>query len=241
MTYLKENELYEDLEYKGLEIIQHKDGYRFTSDAVLLANTVRALPDDKVVDLGTGSGIIAILIAAKTRIKEVIGIEIQQRLADMAERSVKHNKLESRVKIVNSPMQNIHKEIGSDYDIVVTNPPYEKANGKENPSENEICRQEYSVTLEEVILNASKLLKFGGLFYIINKAKRLAEMIYYMKQNNLEPKKITLIQPKADKAVDTVIVECKKGAKPSLVIPKPFILYNADGSLTDEGKEIYGK
>lgn len=241
MISLKENECFENLEYNGLEIIQHKEGYRFTSDAVLLANMVKVYPNDKVVDLGTGSGIIAILIAAKTKVQKVVGVELQSRLADMAQRSVEHNNMQEKVEIINEPIQNIHKAIGASFDIVVSNPPYEKRGDKTNPSEIEICRQEYGITLNEVIESGAKLLRFGGTFYIINKAKRLAEMIYYMKDCSLEPKNIIMIQPKAEKNVDTVIVEAKKGAKPSLIIPKPFILYNEDGSFTDRAKEIYGK
>lgn len=241
MIELKENECLEDLECNGLEIIQDKNGYRFTSDAVLLANFINALPASRVVDLGTGSGIISILIASKTKAKLVVGVEIQQRLAEMAARSVAHNNLTEKINIINKPMQNIHKEIGNDFDIVVTNPPYEKAQTKANPTETEICRQEYLVSLSEVIQTASKLLKFGGMFYIINKARRLADMIYFMRSNDVEPKKITMIQPKANKDVDTVIVEAKKGGKPSLVVPKPFIVYNDDGSFTEQARRIYGK
>lgn len=235
---LKENEKLESLDCNGLEIIQHTEGYRFTSDSVLLANMVKAMPHHRVVDLGTGSGIIAILIASKKQPKEVIGVEIQPRLADMATRSVIYNKLEDKITIINKPMQNIDKEIGNNFDIVVCNPPYEKATKKE-PAESDICRYEHCVTLEEVIATAEKLLKYGGTFYIINRAKRLAEIIYYMKQKKLEPKKIVMIQPKASKAIDTVIVEGKKGGKPSVLVPKPFVLYNEDGSLTEEARRIY--
>ncbi|HHT84042.1 MAG TPA: tRNA1(Val) (adenine(37)-N6)-methyltransferase [Clostridiales bacterium] len=241
LNMLKENEKFESLDYKGLEIIQSKNGYRFTSDAVLLANTVKALPGQRAVDLGTGSGIIAILIAAKTQVKEVIGVEIQKRLADMAKRSVEHNNLSSKIKIINKPLQGIYKELGNNFDIVVCNPPYQTLTSKkDNPDEEDICRYEYAVTLKEIMECAQKLLKFGGNFYIINKAKRLSEMIYFMKEHKIEPKKITLIQPKPDKSIDTVIVEGKKGAKSSLVIPKPLVVYNEDGTFTDEVKRMYG-
>ncbi|MDD4316781.1 MAG: methyltransferase [Clostridia bacterium] len=238
---LKDNEKFEDLEYNGLEIIQHKDGYRFTSDAVLLANSVKVLPGQRVVDLGTGSGIIAIIIAAKTRAKLVYGVEIQSRLADMAQRSAEHNGLTDRIKIVNCPMQQADKLIGSGFDVVVCNPPYEKALDTDTPTEKDICKREQLVSLEQVIASAQTLLKFGGTFYIINKAKRLAEIIYYMKQKGIEPKKITLIQPKADKDIDTAIIEGKKGGKPSLTVPRPLVVYREDGGLTDEARRLYGK
>lgn len=237
---LKENEQFEDLEYNGLEIIQNREGYRFTSDAILLANCVKALPKHKVADLGTGSGIIAILIAAKTRAKHVFGIEIQPQLADMAQRSVIHNGLSDRITIINCPMQSAREQIGGGFDIAVCNPPYEKA-GCASLTEKDICKSEQLVKLEEVVASAVSLLKFGGVFYIINKAKRLAEIIYEMKQKGIEPKKITLIQPKADKDIDTVIVEGKKGAKPSLVVPKPLVIYGEDGQYTAEVRRMYNK
>lgn len=237
---LKENEQFEDLEYNGLEIIQNRAGYRFTSDAVLLANYVKALPKHRVVDLGTGSGIIAILVAAKTKAKQVIGIEIQPQLADMAQRSVAHNGMSDRITIFNCPMQSAEEKIGGGFDIAVCNPPYEKA-ARASLTEKDICKSEQLVTLEEVVSSAATLLKFGGVFYIINKAKRLAEIIFEMKQKGIEPKKITLIQPKADKDFDTVIVEGKKGAKPSLVVTKPLIVYGEDGQYTAEVRRIYNK
>lgn len=237
---LKENEQFEDLEYNGLEIIQNKEGYRFTSDAVLLANCVKALPKHRVVDLGTGSGIIAIIIAAKTKAQQVFGIEIQPQLADMAQRSVAHNAMTDRITIINCPMQQAKEKIGGGFDVVVCNPPYEKATCVSS-AEKDICKSEQLVTLEEVIATATSLLKFGGVFYVINKAKRLAEIIYEMKQKGIEPKKITLIQPKADKDIDTVIVEGKKGAKPSLVVPKPLVVYGEDGEYTAEVRRMYNK
>jgi tRNA1Val (adenine37-N6)-methyltransferase len=138
-------------------------------------------------------------------------------------------------------LQGIYKELGNNFDIVVCNPPYQTLTSKkDNPDEEDICRYEYAVTLKEIMECAQKLLKFGGNFYIINKAKRLSEMIYFMKEHKIEPKKITLIQPKPDKSIDTVIVEGKKGAKSSLVIPKPLVVYNEDGTFTDEVKRMYG-
>jgi tRNA1Val (adenine37-N6)-methyltransferase len=236
---LKQNERFEDLEYNGLEIIQNTEGYRFTSDAVLLANSVKAFSKHRVVDLGAGSGIISIIIAAKTSAKEIVGIEIQPALADMAKRSVAHNKLSDRIKIINCPMQQAKDIIGGGFDIAVSNPPYEDA--VENPTEVDMCKREQLVTLEEVVASAEQLLKFGGVFYIINKAKRLAEIIFYMKQKNIEPKRITLIQPKAGKDIDTVIVEGKKGGKPSLVVPKPLVVYDENGQYTDEVRRMYNK
>ena len=238
---LKENEQFEDLEIGGLKIIQSKSGYRFTSDAVILANFVRALPNQKIVDLGSGSGVIGILLSAKTKATTIYLVEIQQRLADMSKRSVEYNNLGNRIKVINAPMQTIHKKIGSDFDVVVCNPPYEKADSQDISTQQNICKKELLVTLKECIQSASKLLKYGGKLYMINKVKRLADTILYLKENNLEPKRLTMIYPKASKQADTFIIEAKKGGKPHMVLSQPFILNNEDGTMTAETRRIYGK
>lgn len=238
---LKDGERLDDLEYKGLEIIQHSDGYCFTSDSVLVANLVNVKHTDRVVDIGTGSGIIAILIAAKFLPKKVIGVEIQERLAEMASRSVIHNNLSDVIEIVNAPAQGVEKIIGDGYDVVVTNPPYDENCKKENATEKEICKSEVSLSAAECVKTAARLLKFGGLFYMVNKARRLTDVIYSMRSSGIEPKKIYFIQPKKDKDADTFIVEGKKGGKPSVIIPKPIVVYEDDGEFTEFARRIYNK
>ncbi len=238
---LKDGERLDDLEYKGLEIIQHSDGYCFTSDSVLVANLVNVKHTDRVVDIGTGSGIIAILIAAKFLPKKVIGVEIQERLAEMATRSVIHNNLSDVIEIVNAPAQGVEKIIGDGYDVVVTNPPYDENCKKENATEKEICKSEVSLSAAECVKTAARLLKFGGLFYMVNKARRLTDVIYSMRSSGIEPKKIYFIQPKKDKDADTFIVEGKKGGKPSVIIPKPIVVYEDDGEFTEFARRIYNK
>lgn len=238
---LKDGERLDDLEYKGLEIIQRSDGYCFTSDSVLVANLVNVKHTDRVVDIGTGSGIIAILIAAKFLPKKVIGVEIQERLAEMATRSVTHNNLSDVIEIVNAPAQGVEKIIGDGYDVVVANPPYDENCKKENATEKEICKSEVSLTVAECVNTAARLLKFGGLFYMVNKARRLTDVIYSMRNSGIEPKKIYFIQPKKDKDADTFIVEGKKGGKPSVIIPKPIVVYEDDGEFTEFARRIYNK
>ncbi|MGN1042045.1 MAG: tRNA1(Val) (adenine(37)-N6)-methyltransferase [Christensenellales bacterium] len=238
---LKSGERYEDLEYKGLEIIQSEDGYRFTSDSVLVANLANVKRGDRVVDIGTGSGIIAILIAAKFSPSEVVGVEIQPRLADMAARSVAHNGLEGVVKIVNSPAQGAEKIIGGGFDVVVTNPPYDENVSDKPADEIQICKSEVCLTVADCVRTASRLIKYGGLFYMVNKARRMVDVVCSMRENGIEPKKLYLIQPKKDKDVDTFIVEGKKGAKPSVVLPKPIVIYDDDGNFTDFSRRLYNK
>ncbi len=236
------SERLDDLEYKGLRIIQDPDGYCFTSDSVLLANLCRVKKGDNVCDLCTGSGVVALLVSAKYDPKKVIGVELQPRLADMAQRSVRYNGYDGRVEILCSSAQNAPKSLGKGvFDVVLVNPPYAPKTEKEGYSEEEICRTEAFLTLEETIGVSAELLRFGGNFFMVNKASRLADALSLMRQYKIEPKKLTLIQPKASKDVDSFVVEGKKNGKPHLVIPPPVIVYNEDGTYTDTARRIYGK
>lgn len=238
---IKPNERLDDLEYKGLMLIQDPDGYCFTSDSVLLANLAEVKRLDTVVDIGTGSGIVAILIAAKFAPRKVIGLEIQPRLASMAQRSVVHNRLEDVVEILNIPAQGAEKIIGNNYDVVVSNPPYDKPVAGAGESEKEICKTEIKLSVEETVISASRLLKYGGKFFMVVRASRLTDALSAMRANKIEPKKLYLIQPKSDKDVDTVVIAGKKGGKSSLIVPRPIVIYNEDGTMTDEAKKIYNK
>ena len=241
---LKEHERLDDLEIKDYHVIQSPDGYCFTSDSVMLSNYVNVKKTDKVVDLCTGSGVIALLIHAKFSPKLIYGIEIQPRLADMATRSVKYNGLEESIKIINAPVQGCTKIIGSGFDVVTVNPPYDKTDlvgDKDEYSEKDICKSEVCLTVEECVEWGAKLLKFGGTFYMVNKARRLVDVICAMRNCGIEPKKIRFIQPKASKEIDVFVIEGKKGAKPSLTLPTPLIVYNEDGTYTEAARRIYNK
>ena len=220
---LKEKERLDDLQYKGLKIIQHPDKYCFTSDAVVLANLVKVDAGDKVIDLGAGSGIIAILIAAKTKAKHVTGLELQPDMADMAERSVTYNNLSNKVKIVNGDIKDSVKLFGPEqFDIAVSNPPYARAgSGEQNKTSGiAISCHEVAITQKEIITAAGKLLKFGGALYIINKCDRMAEIIYDMKAAGLEAKESYIVSGQRAVAVepDTVVIVGKKGGKPGMKI-----------------------
>lgn len=239
--FLKDGERLDDLEYDNLRLIQRPDGYCFTSDSVLLSNLARVKKGDRVADIGTGSGVVAILIAAKFLPETVVGVEIQERLADMAARSVALNGLTERVKIVCAPAQGVEKLIGDGYDVVVSNPPYEPAYNVAEPSEKDICRSEIKLTAEECVSCASRLLKYGGLFYTVNRARRLIDVVCAMRRENIEPKKLILIQPKRGKKIDTFIVEGKKGGNPSLDLPEPVVIYEEDGGYTEFARRLYNK
>lgn len=219
MTLIKETEKLEDLQFNNLFIIQDTKGYRFTSDAVALANFVKVKSGGKLIDLCSGSGVIGILASAKNKVSKTVLVEIQECLSDMSRRSVEYNKLEN-IEVVNAPLQNISKTVGVGvYDTVVCNPPYKKCGTAKLLNDNEsiaIARHELTVTLEEIIKEASVLLKFGGEFYIINKEERLVDMMVLLRKYNLEPKVLKLL-PSA-KGANVVMLKAKKGGKSGIEI-----------------------
>lgn len=241
MAKVYDFERIDDLQVNGLKIIQNPEKYCFTSDAVLLANTVKANYKSKVCDLCTGSGVIAILIQGKQNVECVAGIEIQKDIANMAKRSVELNNLQDKITIYNISVQDAPRLIGQGlFDIVVVNPPYASVNTGEIVTDSSIAisKSEIKLKLSELALSASKLVKFGGKFYIIHRAGRLAEIIYELKNVGLEPKVITLVYPKISKNADTVIIESVKGAKQGVILKK-LIVFNEDNSYTDEAKRLY--
>jgi tRNA1(Val) A37 N6-methylase TrmN6 len=219
MTLIKENERLDDLQFNNLYIIQDAKGYCFTSDAVALANFVSVKSGGKLVDLCSGSGVIGILASAKNTVEKTVLVEIQDYMADMSRRSVEYNKL-SNIEVVNAPLQGIHKTIGmAVYDAVVCNPPYKKRGTAKLINENEsiaIARHEIAVTLEEIIKEASLLLKYGGDFYIVNKEERLTDMIVFLRQYGLEPKVLKILP--SIKGANIVMLKAKKGGKSGLTI-----------------------
>lgn len=192
----------------GLKIYQSDKLYKFTTDAIALANFVPDQTNKKVVELGSGSGVISILLASVKNAKSVVAVEVQKNLAEMSQKSVEINNLNDKITIVNLPMQNINKTIGDHFDTVVCNPPYRKVGSGEKQLEDTIaiCRHEILVTLAEVVETASILLNSKGSFYIVHQSERLAEVCYLMKQFDIEPKQILPIAPNLQKEPNLVIV-----------------------------------
>ena len=233
----------DDLQCKGLKIMQYTDGYCFTSDAVLLANTGRCKRGDTIVDFGGGNGVISLLLTAKTPCEKVIGIELQKDVAELAVKNVELNNLQDKVTIVNDDIANAPELLGKEsVEVVVCNPPYfSLGSGEKRESEQiALSRHESVCTLEDIIASASKILKFGGAFYIIHKTTRMAEVIAYCSQNKLIPKTLTLIYPKISKKADTFVLTCKKRGKHSLDVEK-LVVYDEDGNMTQEAKAMYNK
>lgn len=215
---IKNNERLDDLQCNGLYIIQNPDKYCFTSDAVALANFAKVKSGGSLVDLCSGSGVIGILMGAKNKISSVHLVEIQEYMADMSSRSVLYNGLDNYF-VHNCPLQGIHKVIGSSFDTVVCNPPYKKENSTNILNQDEsiaIARHEITVTLAEIIKEASALLKFGGEFYIVNKEERLTDIMCLLRENHLEPKELKILV--GGKSANRVMIKAKKGGKSGIKI-----------------------
>ena len=242
---LKENEKIDDLEYKNFKIIQNKNGFCFGIDSVLLSDFAKQIKkNSKVLDLGTGTGIISILLCGKTELKKIIGVEIQKEVADMAKRSVELNKLENRIEIINEDIRKISKIFpANSFDAIVTNPPYKKENTGLTSKEKTqlISRHEVMCNIEDIAKISSKLLNSNCSIYMIHRPDRIVDIIYYFKKYNLEPKIIRFIYPKINKEPNLVLIKATKGGKEFLKIEKPLIVYNEDGTYTDEILTIYNK
>ena len=242
-TELRENERIDDLQRSGLRIIQDSRRFCFGMDAVLLSGFVSAKPGDHVLDLGTGTGIIPILLSAKTQAERLTGLEIQQESAEMAKRSVAMNALEKRIDIVTGDIREAKTLFGASvFDVVTSNPPYMIADhGLKNPTdEKTIARHEVLCTLEDVVSQAAAVLKPGGHFYLVHRPFRIAEIITKMCAYRLEPKRMRLVYPYVDKEPVMVLVEGVRGGKPRMTVEKPLIIYREPGVYTEELRRDYG-
>lgn len=240
---LKENERIDDLQRNQYKIIQNPSRFCFGMDAVLLSGFARAKEGDRVLDLGTGTGIIPLLMEAKTKAAHLTGLEIQAESADMAARSVKLNGLSDKIAIVNGDIKEAVRLFGAaSFDVVTCNPPYmTDHHGLKNPEEPKaIARHEILCCLEDVISQSAKLLKPGGSFYMVHRPFRLAEIMVLLRQYRLEPKRMKLVYPFVDKEPNMVLLEANRGGKPRMTVEKPLIVYKAPGVYTDEIYDIYG-
>ena len=241
--YLLPGERVDDLQRNNYQIIQSTNKFCFGMDAVLLSGFTRVMQGENVLDLGTGTGIIPILLEAKTEGKHFSGLEIQAESSDMARRSVALNQLEDKIDIITGDIKEASKIFGmASFDVVTSNPPYmNHSHGLTNPSEAKaIARHELLCTLEDVVREAARCLKPNGRFYLVHRPHRLAEIIRTLNEHKLEPKRMKLVHPYLEKEPNMVLIEAVKSGKPYLTVEAPLIVYKEPKVYTQEIYDIYG-
>ena len=230
------------LGYKNRKIFQDTDCFSFSLDSIMLANfvTIR-LKDKKIVDLGCGNGVIPLIMSLRCD-KKIIGVELQSKLADMAKRSVDYNNLNDFIEIINCNMKDyVSDETFESFDLITCNPPYFKVNDKNYFNDNiekVIARHEVEITLSELMVIVKKLLKNNGNFAIVHRTDRLMDILSEFRKNNIEPKRVRFVHEKSNKESTLVLIEGQKNGKVGLKVENPFILYNEDGSETEEYKRL---
>lgn len=243
-TIILEDERIDDLQCKGYQLIQKPKGFCFGIDAVLLSDFVKVKKGQRILDFCTGSGVIPILLAAKTEGKEFTGLELQKEYADMAGRSVQLNHLEEKVNIICGDVKDVKKLFSpASFPVVTVNPPYmTEHHGLTNLLEPKtIARHEVTLSLENVIMAASYVLPESGSFFMIHKPFRLAEIFQCMKKYHIEPKRMRLVHPYVNKEPTMVLIEGLKGGRERITIEPPLIIYKEPGVYSEEIFRIYGK
>lgn len=243
MFNLKPEERLDDLQIKDYQIIQNPGKFCFGIDAVLLSSFAKVKKGETVLDLGTGTGILPILLEAKSEGKYFKGLEIQEESADMARRSVEYNHLQEKIEIVTGDIKEAATIFGTvSFDVITTNPPYMIGqHGLPNPeSAKAIARHEVLCCLTDILRESAKILKPKGRFYMVHRPFRLAEILAQMQNYGLEPKRMRLVHPYVDKEPNMVLVEGMKGANPRMTVEPPLIVYEKDGSYTEELLKMYG-
>ena len=240
---LKENEKIEDLQYKNIKIIQDKKGFCFGIDSILLSDFTKNIKKEaKVLDLGTGTGIIAILLCEKTKLKEIIGIEKQKEVYEMAKRSIQLNQLEHKFKILQEDIINLSNHFEKNtFDVIVTNPPYKKKDtGIQNEEKKKIIsRHETTATLEDFIKTSKNLLKDKGEFYMVHKPERLVDILNLMRNYKIEPKILRFVFTNQKSEPKLILIKGIKNAKPFLKVEKNLYIYKENGEYTEEIYQIY--
>lgn len=238
---LKPTERIDDIQIKNLKIIQDKEGFCFGIDAVLLANFAKIKSGQSGVDLGTGTGIIPLIIAGKSEAKHLYGVEIQTIVAEMAKRTINLNRLEDKIDIINCDLKDIESHLPKhSFDFVTSNPPYMNPTGIENQNEMvRISKQEIKCNLEDVFVAAAYLLKQGGAFYMIHRPNRIIDMSVFSRRYKLELKELKLIHPSINKAPNLALMKFVKNGKSDLKILPPLYVYDENGNYTQEINKIY--
>lgn len=240
---LSNNERIDELHIKGYQIIQSQERFCFGMDAVLLSDFVKGKSGAKILDMGTGTGIIPILLEAKEKGEQFFALEIQKESVEMARRSVQLNGLQDKIQVIEGDIKEASKFMkASSFDIVTCNPPYMNSqHGITNPDiPKAIARHEILCTLEDVVREGAKLTKQRGSFYLIHRPFRLAEIMGMLLKYKLEPKRMRLVYPYIDKEPNMVMIQAVKGGNSRIQIESPLIVYEKNGTYTEEIYKIYG-
>lgn len=233
ITILNENERIDDLENSNLKIIQNTENFCFGMDAVLLSGFVKAKKKCEILDLCTGTGIIPILLSAKTKAETIYGVEIQKQSFDICLRNVALNSLENRLEFFNADLKTF--KLKREVDIVTVNPPYMSNTGALNKNdEKTIARHEVLATINDVMNCVNKNLKYGGDFYMVHRPDRLVDIFFAMRQNNIEPKIIRFVKSFSHSIPSMVLIKGQKAGKPSLKYENDLIIYKDVNVYTDE-------
>lgn len=237
---LNEGEEIHDLQINDLFLIQNKNGYCFTTESVLLANFIKLKPTQKAVEFCAGNGIISVLVASKNKYKEIIAVEMQPNLANLAERNFSLNKFKN-IRVICDKVQNSANFLDAEYaDVLYCNPPFFTTNiATAKNQERAMARAEIFLPLEDLIVACARTLKYGGNLYLVHSSERLAEVLTVLKRHNLEPKQLQLIQPKIDKESNSFLVMAKKGGKTGIKCLPTLIMYTKNGEETEQIKKIY--
>ncbi len=242
---LKENERLDDLQLNKLKIIQNKKWFCYGIDSVLLSDFAKEIRENStVLDLGAGNGILGLLLCGKTKLKTVIGVEIQDEVCEMATRTILFNGLQDRFQMIHGDIKNVTNIIPREsFDAVVSNPPYKKKDsGIQNNNETKvISRHEILCNLNDIIKAACYALKEKGTFYMVHRPERLADIIATLREYRIEPKVIKFVYPKINKKPNLVLIKSTKYGNSFLDIKEPIIVYDGNGEYTDEIKKIYGR
>lgn len=239
---LNPDERLDDLQRNGYKLIQNTKIFCFGMDAVLLSAFAKVPEGKKALDMGTGNGVIPILLKARTEGKHFTGLEIQDINVDMARRSIAYNSLEDFIEIVQGDIKEASSIFGgASFDVVTTNPPYMNENhGLQNPeSHKAIARHEILCTLEDVVREGAKVLKPGGSFFMVHRPQRLVEIFELMRKYGMEPKRMRLVHPFIDKPANMVLVEGVRGGRPQLTVENPLIIYTEKGVYSKEVIDLY--
>lgn len=241
-TIVREDETIEDLQLEGLRLIQKKNAFRFGMDAVLLADFAEIRPSDVAADLGTGNGILPLLLIGRGKSRKIYAFELMTEAAELAERNVCLNGLENRVTVVNSDAENASVYVGKcSIDAVICNPPYghPSASLVSGNHQKAAARSQEEDTLDRFLNGAFSILKGKGKLFLVYPAPQMLHLMKCLQSHHLEPKRFRMVYPRADKPANLVLIEAVKDAKPTLHPLPPMIIYQENGDLTDELKSVY--